>query len=231
MICALVLVIASCKKNADKKPDCKIVTLTDVYNTTTTIYNVSYNNDGKISTLTTGSSLSVFTYAGNTIIINKTNGGSFSERDSVTVDNNGKALNIRQYYDQAATNWDNTIYDYDGNGDLLKSEETSSSSSTPQTTLFTVTNGNLVSIQTPTYTTTLEYFTDKQAQAGDYLGVVGLVNYGVDLYPHRNMGKSVTSGTTVTNLNYDVNTDGLVSKLTATSGSTIESIAYQYQCN
>ncbi|HMG69242.1 MAG TPA: hypothetical protein VK588_16205 [Chitinophagaceae bacterium] len=228
-----VSIFISCKKNdvVKKKSTCRIVTLTDLNGSTSTIYNISYNNDGKISTLNSGVSSSVFTYSGNTVLINKTNSGSFSERDSITVNSNGKPLNLRQYYDQAGTNWSNIVFEYDGSGVMLKSEETNNSSSTLQTTLYSFTSGNLVGIQSTSDNLTLEYFSDKTAQQGDYLGIVSLINYGVNLYPHTNLVKSLNSGSNLTNFDYEMNTDGLISKLTATSGSTVETITYQYNCN
>jgi len=59
--------IISCKKGNDKKPTCHIITITEASSSGNTIYNISYNNDGKISTLNaTGSSVSnkVFNYSG-----------------------------------------------------------------------------------------------------------------------------------------------------------------------
>ena len=230
---SFVSLIISCKKNDvnQKKPACKIITINENSGSSSSVYKITYNNDGKISTLNEGTSTSVFTYSGSTIIKNGTNNGSFSERDSITVDNNGRPLNVRQYYDQAGTTWYNNSFEYNGNGELLKSYQTSNASSIPETTLYTITGGNLVGIQTSSDNLTLEYFSDKPSQPGDYLEVISLISYGVSLYPHKNLLKSVNSGGSITNFNYETNADGLVTKFTATSGSSIETLAYQYQCN
>ncbi len=228
----LTALFVSCKKNSEeKKSSCKIVTITDVYNNTNNVYNVTYNNDGKVSTLTSNISSAVFTYSGNTIIINKTYNGNFDERDSITLNSDGKPTNIRQYYDQAGANWNNQSFTYDGGGNLLKSEQTDESNSSPETTLFTVTNGNVVTIQTPTTTLTLEYYTNKSAQQGGYLDVATLVSYGVNLYPHKNLLKSLNDGTNITNISYDMDASGSISTITSTSGTSVETISYQYNCN
>src|SRR5690349_11148102 len=91
----------SCKKNKDKKPFCRIATITDAGTSNTVVYNITYNNDGKISTLTSSGSVSsvkVFTYTGNTININTTFGSNGStSRDSITLDSRGRPSNIRSF--------------------------------------------------------------------------------------------------------------------------------------
>lgn len=232
--CAAIMLISSCKKNSDKKATCRIVTVTQSSSGSTSTINITYNNDGKISTLGTSSGSSstnkVFTYSGNTIIINSTS-GSISTRDSVTVDAQGKALNIRQFSDLTGSNWTNYRFEYNGS-DLLKFHETSDGDATEETSVATYSNGNMVGLQNASSNTTLEYFTDKKVQPGDYLELVSLIQYGVSVYPHKNLVKALDSGSgSITNFNYEFNADGNITKVTATGGSSSTTLTYQYQCN
>jgi hypothetical protein len=237
VFCALLILcstFSSCKKDNDKKAACKIVTVTQTSSGSTGIINITYNNDGKISTVNTssssGTSSKVFTYSGNTINIVSTNGPSTS-RDSVTLNANGRASNIRSFNDMTGTTWSNQSFEYNGN-ELLKVHQTDNTSSTPETTVATYTNGNLVTLTSPSSTTTIEYFTDKNTQPGDYLELAYLINYGVGLFPHKNLLKTIDGGGgSVTNFNYEFDADGKITKVTATGGGSITTLTYQYTCN
>jgi len=228
---------ASCKKK-DDSPTCRIITVTDSYTssgtTNNTSYNITYNNDGKISTLTSsnGSTTTqkIFNYNSNTVIINATQGGTFSGRDSVSLNGSGRITNIRSFSNSSGTNWYNNSYEYDGNGNLLKSVSSSSSSSSTSTTTFSSTNGDVTSGNDGSSTTTYEYYTDKSYQVGDYFQIVYFINYGTDLVKNKHLLKSITSSGSINNCNYEF-TDGRITKLTLTSSSSVEAITYQYQCN
>jgi hypothetical protein len=233
-IALICLTLNSCKKSTDKNASCRIVTATQVLGANTSIFNITYNNEGKISTLVATGSLDiskVFTYSGNTIIINSTNGGAFQRRDSVTLNDKGKPLNIRQYTNVGGTTWTNYAMEY--NGDiLLKYHETTQAAGAPKTVTITTTSGNATVVQVAGTTINLEYHTDKNVQRGDYLEFAALVEYGVNIYPHKNLIKTVdTGGGSITNYNYEFNSDGLISKVIGTSGASSTTITYQYQCN
>lgn len=227
-----IIAVCSCKKSTDKNASCRIVTATEVNGSNGSVYNITYNNDGKISTLTSSGTSTinkVFTYSGNTMIINVTNAGSFYSRDSVTLDAKGRPTNIRQYWDVANTDFTNYAFEYNGD-QLLKYIETTEMPGT-KTTTITTTNGNVTKVDAGGTVITLEYFTDKGVQKGDYLELSGLVQYGVNVYPHKNLIKSINYGSSIGNFNYEMNDDGLIGKVNLTSGSSSGSITYQYQCN
>lgn len=233
-IIAAIILITSCKKNTDKKASCRIVTVTQTSSGSSGLINISYNNDGKISTLNTSAGGSttnkVFTYSGNTIIIHATTGSSTS-RDSVTVDAKGRPLNIRQFSDLTGENWTNIRFEYNGN-DLLKFHQTSDGDATDETSIATYSNGNMMELQSPSGKSVLEYFTDKKVQQGDYLEISSLTQYGVSVYPHKNLVKVIDSGPgSLINFNYEFDADGRITKVIATGGSSSTEIAYQYQCN
>lgn len=229
---AFVITINSCSKSTDdKNASCRIVTVIEVNGSSTSTHNLSYDNDGRLSTLSsTGGINKVFTYSGTTIIINSTNGGAFYSRDSITLNDKGRPTNIRQYTNVAGTNWRNYALEYNGD-QLLKYQETTQAGGAPTTATFTTTNGNVTKAVTTSITVDFEYFTDKAVQRGDYLELSSLLQYGVNIYPHKNLIKSLNQGASITNFNYEMNDDGLIEKVTTTSGSSTGSITYQYTCN
>lgn len=231
---AIVIFINACSKNTDdKNASCRIVTATEVNGSSTNTINVTYDNDGRISTLNSsgsGAINKVFTYSGNTIIINVTQGGAFYGRDSITLNDKGRPTNIRQYSNVALTNYTNYALEYNGD-QLLKYLQSTQAGGIPTTVTVTTTNGNVTKVVTPSATVDLEYFTDKNVQRGDYLEFSSLLQYGVNIYPHKNLIKSLNQGTSITNFNYEMNDEGLVEKITTTSGSSSGSLTYQYQCN
>jgi hypothetical protein len=220
-------IFVSCKKdNDDKKPVCRIVTITT---STGDVTNITYNNEGKISTLSEGGIIKVFTYAGNTIIINSNN-GNFASRDSITTDSKGRPVNIRQFSDATNTKWTNLSFEYNGD-DLLKYIQTTNPVTTPVTNTATYVNGNMVSLQFSGDHTDLEYYTDKKVQQGDLLELSTVLIYGVSIYPHKNLVKSISSGGSIANYSYEFNADGQITKATATGGTQVSTFTYQYQCN
>lgn len=236
---AVAVIIASaffsCKKNDDKQANCRIVTITTSSSGDNSVFNLTYNNDGRISTISTSGtsgSNKVFTYNGNTVIINTVRSdGSFDSRDSLTLDAKRKPLNIRKYSDEEGTNFTNFSFEYNGD-DLLKIHQTSDNSNSPETSVATNVNGNMTALTSPAGTSTLEYFTDKKNIPGDYLDVSSLIEYGLSVYPHKNLVKTIANGnSSILNFNYEFNPDGTISRVTATSGSTVSTVSYQYQCN
>jgi hypothetical protein len=226
--------IFSCKKNNDKKAECRIVTITASGSGDNTIYNLTYNNEGNISVLSTSGTsgtTKVFNYNGNTVIATSANSnGDFQGRDSITLDAKRKPLNIRSFSDEDGTNFTNSRFEYNGD-DLLKIHTLSSGSTTPETQVATSVNGNMVSLTANSSTSTLEYFTDKKLQQGDFLNISNFIQYGLSIYPHKNLVKTIASGTNILNFNYEFNPDGTISRVTATSGTTVSTVSYQYQCN
>jgi hypothetical protein len=237
IVLAVVTPFGSCLKENDKKADCRIATVTVTQITggnASIVHNISYNNDGKISTVVSTGSLTmnkVFIYSGNTIMVNTTDGsGSLSSRDSITIDSQGRPLNMRRYYANPGT-WTNTSYEYSGE-DLVRTQQTDQSSATPTIGSGTTSNGNLISFASPAGNSTFEYYTDLPVQQGDWLSLTTQLEYGVNVYPHKNLIKTLNSeGLFIFNFSYEMNDDGLISKLTTTYGNSVTTITYQYDCN
>ena len=92
-------------------------------------------------------------------------------KESVTLNANGLASNVRTENNVAGTSWDNTLYEYSGT-ELIKSTYTNSAGDPVEISTFTWSGGNLTSITSGSSTTTISYYTDKPAQPGDYFSLL-----------------------------------------------------------
>jgi hypothetical protein len=234
LACTLII---SCKKdNVDNNPStCRIIAATISDGSATTTVNISYNNDKKISSVSMSGAVvinKVFNYSGNTIIVNSTTtGGAFSGRDSVTLDNMGRPVNIRHFYNQVGTSWHNLVYEYSGDV-MIKFSEAYQGNTFPASYTVNSVNGNMVYFGNSGSSTSLEYYTDKDIQPGDYLEFTTLMNFGVSIYPRKNLIKKLDSGSgNVTNLSYEFDADGKITKVIANYGSGVNTTTYQYQCD
>jgi hypothetical protein len=222
-----IITMAGCKKDKDdKKPDCRIITITP--SPTGSAFNISYNSEGKISTISTGGDITTFAYSGNTVIATTTNSGTFKRKMIITLNGNGLATNVKTETNASGTTWNNDLYEYSGT-EIIKATGTSSTGGTPTVSTLTWSNGNLVSITSGTSVSTLDYFTDKPAQTGDYLHIAQLVA-GYQIYRTKNAIKSLLSGSSITSFNYTFDADNKITSLAAT-GSSNTTFTYQHQCN
>jgi hypothetical protein len=77
-----------------------------------------------------------------------------------------------------------------------------------------------------TTSTTLDYYTDRSRQKGDYLYLAQYLQ-GFEVYRNKNMVKSIST----TRFSYDFDADGKVTSVTISSGGSTSFLDYQYQCN
>lgn len=224
----MILAFTGCKKDKDekKKPTCRIITI--IPSPSGNTFNVNYNSDGKISSISTGNDITNFAYSSNTIIAITTTSGSFSSKKIITLNSNGLATNVKTEFNTTGTNWNNDAYEYSGT-ELIKATSTSSSGGTPTISTLAWSNGNLISTTSGSSVSTIDYFTDKPAQTGDYLDIAQLVG-GFQIYRTKNAIKSLSTGSGITNFNYNFDADGKITSLTA-SGSSNATYSYQHQCN
>ena len=226
----LAVLVYGCKKDKDdvKKPSCRIITATPTPSSAGDPFSISYNEDGKISSLTQGTNVTSFLYSGNNAIATQMTGGTFSLRKIITINSDGLASNVKTEYDQAGTNWNNEAYDYSGT-ELVKATTTSSSGGAPTIAILTWSDGNLISLTSGSNVTTIDYFTDKKAQMGDYLDLAQLVA-GYKIYRTKNMIKSIFSGSSITTFSYNFDGEGKITSMDL-GGAGTGSYAYQHQCN
>jgi hypothetical protein len=232
----LVLILSpACNKNDDEvaTPDCRMITavITPSNGNPTTV-NFSYNNDGDISVIqqvnNNNTTTKVFTYAADLIIITTSQGGSVTQTDSLKLNSNGLLASQVQRFNGSTSKTVNT-FTYNANGQLLKTV-TQSGSGTPQTNTYTFTNGDLTSA-TGSSNLALTYFPDKPFIDGDYLKILQVLNIGVLYIKNVHLVKSMQTGSSLQNFNYEFDDTGKVSKLTITTGSLVETVTYQYDCD
>jgi hypothetical protein len=227
IIAALVIMIAftECKKDKKdvKKPVCRITSIT----TSGGVYNISYNSDGKISSISIGNQITNYTTSGNIVTGITTTSGAFSFKKIITLNSLGLATNVKLEHNASGTDWSNGFYEYSGT-EVIRIT-TTTSTNPPITSTITWNNGNLTSINSGSIGQTLEYYTDKPAQTGDYFDLLQLIN-GFQVYKPKNALKSNSSGTTVDNFIYTFDGDGKITSLSI-SGTTNATYVYQYQCN
>lgn len=93
-------------------------------------------------------------------------------------------------------------------------------------------DGNVVSFGNSGTSTSLEYYTDKSIQPGDYLEFPTWIYYGVSIYPRKNLIKKVNSGGgNFEEVSYEFDADGKITKAIVNYGSGVNTYTYQYQCD
>lgn len=218
---------ASCKKDDAPKPDCRIITVTQVPAGMNSTSNLTYNSDGKLSVVTTGNETTVYVYSGSIIIANSTISGIFNSKKTITLNANGLVSNVRTEQDETGAKWDNYVIEYNGT-EILKDTYTTSEGGAPSIETYTWSGGNLVTITAGSTTTTLEYYTDKPSQTGDYFKYTQLTT-GYEILRAKNALKAISNGSDITNFDYSFDTDGKIISMILTGASTVN-YNYQYQC-
>lgn len=225
----LVLPGISCLKKTDKASKCKLVRIK--YERPQGAYiDITYNNDGKVSTLKTFGVAypdRTYNYFGNTIVITHGSPTNYV-RDTIEVDDKGRPLNIRKYSN--TPHWINYHFEYNGD-ELARVTVLRSISGIPYTATADYFGGNMIGYTYGGLTTRYEYYTDRNVQPGDYLDVLSMLEYGVSIYPHKNLIKGMEDlPGGITNYAYEFNDDGLITKVTATNGTGSSFVTYQYKC-
>jgi hypothetical protein len=215
------------KKSGSSAQTCQIITITDQQGTSTTTYNITYNNAGQISTeqytLSGVPYTRVFTYIGNIEML-ATSDGTTTVTDSITLNSDGLILSD---YNTDQGNIGVTSYTYSGT-ELQKAVSVVNGGA-PATTTYTYANGDLTaSSGTPSITYS---YNTKASEVGDYWQVIQLINYGASFIKtaHQLAGFQYTG--TVENINYTYDNTGKITTVTGTTGANVETITYQYTCN
>lgn len=220
-----IIFFAGCKKDdpGTTQPKCKITSIVAGSNSAT----VTYNTDGTIASVTFGSVVTTYSYNGNVITETITSSGQTLGKLTVTVNSAGLATNVKT--EIQGGEWDNEAHEYNGN-QISRSTYTSSDGGDAEITTYQWSGGNMVSINDDGDITTIDYYTDKPTQQGDYLFILQLLQ-GYTIFKSNNMVKSATDGTDVTNITYTFDSDGKVTSFTEDDGSDQTAYGLSYQCN
>jgi len=174
MLSVSLLIVASCKKSnpteEDKQPNCQLTEVSWSNDDAKTIY--SYNPDGTVSNskFTDDSYSEVFTYSKNQIIvIEKDWHNTAGLTHKYDLDPQGRVTKHTKGYN-GTSSVTTTTYIYNLEGYLI--EENEVEGITSKITKHTYSNGNLVSSNDGTYTTTFTYNNDLALENfyHDYMG-------------------------------------------------------------
>jgi hypothetical protein len=220
---ALTITNPGCKKNNDKKANCLLSSASSA--TAGNGYIFLYDNDGKLIRTTLGANVATYEYDGNTTIVTNLDSGKFLNKSTITKNTDGLAINVRTDYDLSGNTWNNTFYEYTGT-ELNRSTYTSSTGGIATITTYTWQNQNLVASRQDTTVSTLEYYTDKPRQTGDFLSLIQFIQ-GYEIYRTKNLLKTLSGS----NLIYIFGTDGKINSVELISGASTTILDYQYQCN
>lgn len=220
----LIGIYSGCKKDTHKILNCKISTAK--FPLTNSVYTFTYNAQGKVSSISTGTNISTFTYAGDSVVMQTVNASNVVIDKLVTIVNaDGLAISTKDTYNYG-NNWTNTVYEYNGT-QVTRATATSSTSGTPQITNYAWSNGNLQSATTAGFTTTYDYYTDRPRQNGDYLLLFQTVQ-GFECIRSKNLVKTINASI---NYEYEFGIDGNIKTLTSLQGNMTGVIEFGYLCN
>lgn len=218
------ILFSSCKKDSAETPSCKIITVSASAGND---FNFTYNSDGKIESVTNGTTLSVFTYSGSTAVATSTNNGAFAGKKTIMLNANGFAASVKSETSADGSTWYKNNYDYNGK-ELIKDTYTNSQNAAPQVTTVAWSAGNMISTTQSGTTSTIEYDLAKPAQEGDYIWLIQHIQ-GYKLYSTKNAIKSLATGNIINSFDYTFE-NGKITALKF-NGGTITTYNYQRQCN
>ena len=218
--------LSGCKKDNDgADSSCRIITVTP---SSGTGFNFTYNSSGQPESITSGNVVTIFSYSGNVIVANTTLNGAFNAKKIITLNPNGFAANVKTVTSANGATWYMNTYEYSGK-ELIKDTYTNSQNVTPEVTIVGWSGGNLVSTTKDGVTTSVEYYTDKPSQNGDYLVLTQMIQ-GYKVYNTKNVIKSLLTGNTITSFDYTYQ-DGKITALKFNGNGTITNYNFQYQCD
>ncbi|GAA0564804.1 hypothetical protein [Chitinophaga japonensis] len=239
--------------------DCRIITMVQDRGGDATTYDISYNSEGKISSIQlddNNKSLYTLNYTGNTFIHELHYSSRRFSHTLVELNDQGLPLKITEelYNDilqpNKITNRNYTTYEYNSRGELLKYKAWYDNLSNPDagieiTTLVTWSGGNAVkaAVSDGSEWLELEYYTDRPWQPGDEINRLFLIQQGICPYKNKNLVKAqkyvkknndgTTSVIQITNINYEFDGEGKITSATSTTSTIPGKIVtqYQYACN
>lgn len=229
-----ILLIAGCKKEAEQPPasDTCRVTAIVLSGAADAITNLSYDDAGRISQLDRDSVSANFSYTGNTITILSLIRNTLRARTTIELNTQGLAQKITRVSirdDGSAFAPRVETYEYNSAGEVLKKIEQAGTNA-PVTTVFTWSNGNLVSESDGT---TYEYFTDQLIRDGDGIRERDILGAGIIIFRNKNLVKrAVNSNSNLTqDVSYEFDSDGkIIRRNTLVNNDIAISRTMQYTC-
>ena len=236
MLAAVVFGACSKDKGSESKPSCLVTKITQPSGQE---YLLSYNADGKLTTIQYPSSTTQVTYSGNTIVALSTGSGGYYNKVTYTLNGNGLPSFIKTEYDATGTTWQTRAYEYQGTQVTKRKLIKSAGNNTE--TIYVWANDNLVTenITGPTFTQKLEYeyYSDKPYQPGSNAENVVIIERNKNLLKKRTSTFTSNGVPEVekTSFTYEFDKDGKILSMTEkddiNTGQTPYKYTYEYKCN
>jgi hypothetical protein len=223
--------LPACSKKSSSSPltaanSCKLTGINVVGGNALETCSITYNSDGKVSTVvqsSSGSTLTAtYTYSGNIIMMTTsgyTNGDVVT--DSVIVNSDGLMLS-----DVTRNMFDTSLTTYTYSGIEVASSIFEEAGQTPSATTYTFTNGDLTGTG-PDETIT---YNDKPSAPGDYIQLIQLLSYAAPYIKTAHQCISSTANGVTSNYNYTYDSTDKITQLVMT-GSENATVNYSYDCN
>jgi hypothetical protein len=244
---AAVLLASSCKKKVIPLPleYCNIseVAVTESGNPDTSFYHLTYNREGLLTGMQSGSNSRTYTYADTNLVVSTTGGGS-TTTDSVTLNSQGLMLvDVTRY--SSSTSWQTTYYSYSGTevwvSNICDNCETPPSQIvTPSSWTYSWSNGDLQDMsQQITAAGTLYSYNSSPAAVGDYFSITQLLSAPAPTVVTTNQVDGISQKYATSTVTYSHYPNGRISGMTViTSGPAMfgygapdtVNYSYQYQC-
>lgn len=213
--------LSGCKKNSDKSSHCLLTSFSSG-NVSGTI---QYNQAGKVSRVTTPQSINSISYQGDSFLIIHADSGVITSKTYGKLNASGLASAVRTETLQD-NKWTRILYEYDG-AELSRAITTTSDDNTPSIVEYLWTNGNMTAAVAGKDTSFLSYYTDKAFQPGDYYYLYNLIS-GYETVRNKNLLRTVSGSIDFV---YEWGTNGKISTMRYTAGTSLSFIDYGYDCN
>ena len=247
LIVATILLAPSCKKRLIPLPleFCNIsgVAVTENGNPDTSFYHLTYDREGRLTGIQSGSTTRIYTYADTNLVVSTTSGGS-TTTDSVTQNSQGLMLvDVTRY--SSSTSWQTTYYSYSGTEVWVSNicdncENPPSEIVTPSSWTYTWSNGDLQDMsQQITAAGTLYSYNSSPAAVGDYFSITQLLSAPAPTVMTTNQVDEFSQKYATSAVTYSHYPNGRISGMTViTSGPSMfgygapdtVNYSYQYQC-
>lgn len=232
---ALILfAFASCKKNGNGSSNCKITTVSMIpTGGSPTVVNFTYDNEGKLKFLNTGSQSVEHTYYPNAFKRRSSSGNGWSTVSFVELNAAGHPTVKKDstYNGQILSQSHINTFEYNNNGELIATYKDNNPQ--PEET-FTWNNGNLVKYKAGNVTYIMDYYTDKKNSDFGLIDLQIFVALGVNPAKSKNLLKSLTSGSDQLVFLYEFDSKKNIKEWNATllgSPDTVIRTTQQFTCD
>lgn len=216
---ACALAMNSCRKDGNtKETRCEIEMVRPLYGTPLTF---TYDESSRLKTITKGTTRHNYEYSDNTIVVTTDEGANFGEvTHTYKLNSEGLPINLKVQVKNAPGSGLN--YDYIYENGLLKKTRFSSATTEPKDDItFVWENGNMIGSTSNGITTQYEYYSEPY-NGFDFLDLDRFLNFpGIPIIRNKNRVKSITIGSYVQNLSYEIDEKGRVKLIKVADGRPI----------